>query len=116
MQSFLSIVRFYWSIEINGTVRVRADHTPHIDHTLASFKKRGQLKRLQITERACIAARRRLHSPSRRRDHWGCPASRRRDTTTEAGHSSRRHAAAAPQHIVILYFIATCRAPKASSA
>ena len=53
MQSFLSIVRFYWSIEINGTVRVRADHTPHIDHV-------GQLQKARAAE-ASANHRKSLH-------------------------------------------------------
>ena len=90
MQSFEYLSVRYWPKEINGTgygFGPRSHH--HLDHTLPGFKKRGQLLQSKRTEGACIAARTSLHSPSRRRDHWGCPASRRRDTPPP------RHAAAA---------------------
>ena len=66
-------------------------------------------------EVACIiiAARSRLHDRS---DTYTKTGAALTPAAPEAGHSSRRHAAGAPQHIIILYFIAICRAPKASSA
>ena len=81
MQSFEYLSVRYWYKETTGTWcagsgRDRITHH-HLDHTLPRFKKRGQLLQSKRTEGACIAARTSLHSPSRRRDHWGCPASRR---------------------------------------
>ena len=83
-------------------------------HTLAASSKRGigclQGGGLHHHRRAIEVAQSKRYVQT-----WGCPHASRRDTHhTEAGHSSRRHAAAAPQHIIILYFIAICRAPKAS--
>ena len=106
MQSFEYLSVRYWPKEINGTgygFGPRSHH--HLDHTLPGFKKRGQLLQSKRTEGTCIAARPSLHSPCGRRDHWGCPASRRRDTPPP------RHAAASRRTGRKL---AKCRAPKAS--
>ena len=61
-----------------------------IDHTLPSFQKVRAAVAIEAHRGACIAARPRLHSHSRRRDHWGCPCTpatatrRRRDAAAAA--------------------------------
>jgi hypothetical protein len=75
MQSFEYLSVRYWSKEINGHgVRVRAEIArTHLDHTLPRVQKVRAAVAIEAHRGACIAARPRLRSQSRRRDHWGCP-------------------------------------------
>ena len=87
-----------------------------LDHTLAVRVQKGSAACKEV---ACIiiAARPLLHNLS---DTYtktgGCPHASRRDPPLLRLAIRRADAAAAPQHIIILYFIAICRDPRACSA
>ena len=115
MQSFEYLSVRYWYKETTGTWcagsgRDRITHH-HLDHTLPRFKKRGQLLQSKRTEGASIVARPSWHSPSRRRDHWGCPCKPPpRDATAATPPQGTPHRKLGSKERKLR----KCRAPKAS--